>query len=115
MNWIAWVEYSYNTSFRSSLGTTPFEVVYGRPPPRLLTYCLGISKLDVVDIALQNRDEILRSLKQNLRNAQLKMKAYFNAKHRELEFQVGDKVLLKLPPCRQLCLAKRRHQKLLSR
>ncbi|KAF3676715.1 Type I inositol-1,4,5-trisphosphate 5-phosphatase CVP2 [Capsicum annuum] len=62
MDWLSWAEYSYNTSFPSSLKMTPFEVVYGRPPPRLLPYCPGISKLDAVDTALRSLDQILQQL-----------------------------------------------------
>jgi hypothetical protein len=35
--WLPWVEYCYNTSWHSSTKLTPFEVVYGVPPPRLLS------------------------------------------------------------------------------
>jgi hypothetical protein len=38
LKWLPWAEYCYNTSFQSALRATPFEVVYGRPPPTLLTY-----------------------------------------------------------------------------
>lgn len=33
--WLPWAEYCYNTGFQSSAGSTPFEVVYGIPPPVL--------------------------------------------------------------------------------
>jgi hypothetical protein len=33
VDWLSWVEYCYNTSFHMALRATPFEVVYGRPPP----------------------------------------------------------------------------------
>ncbi|WMV29738.1 hypothetical protein MTR67_023123 [Solanum verrucosum] len=115
MDWLSWAEYSSNTSFHSSLKMIPFEVVYGRPPPRLLPYSPGISKLDAVDIALRTRDQILQSLRQNLLHAQQRMKATFDSKHRHVEFQVGDRVLLKLQPYKQLSMGARHHQKLLPK
>jgi hypothetical protein len=41
VDWLSWAEYCYNTSFHIALRTTPFEVVYGRPPPLLLPYSFG--------------------------------------------------------------------------
>lgn len=38
VDWLPWVEYCYNTSFHSTLRTTPFQVVYGGPPPALAPY-----------------------------------------------------------------------------
>lgn len=50
INWFSWVEYCYNTNFHSSLKATPFEVVYGRPPPHLLSYCARSSLIDANEI-----------------------------------------------------------------
>lgn len=38
--WIPWAEFWYNITFHASTGTTPFEVVYGRPPPNIVHYLL---------------------------------------------------------------------------
>ncbi|KAA0048104.1 reverse transcriptase [Cucumis melo var. makuwa] len=38
IKWISWAEYWYNTTFQRALGMTPFQVVYGRKPPPLLSY-----------------------------------------------------------------------------
>lgn len=44
LQWLSWTEFCYNTGFQLSLRATPFEVVYGRPPPQLLSYCVVIQK-----------------------------------------------------------------------
>ena len=44
VRWVPCVEYCYNTSWHSTTKTTPFEAIYGRPPPNLLSYVPGIAK-----------------------------------------------------------------------
>lgn len=64
IDWLAWAD--YNTSFHSSLKTSPFEVVYGRTPPRFLSHSLGLSRIEAVDNALQCRDEMLTRVRARL-------------------------------------------------
>lgn len=112
LTWLPWAEFCYNTSFHTSLKATPFEIVYGRPPPQLLSYCPNSSRLESVDFALKDRDVVIADLRDRLLAAQQRMKAVFDASHRDVEFQVGDLVLLKLQPYRQLSLRAHSHKKL---
>jgi hypothetical protein len=48
------------------LKATPFEVVYGRSPPTMLSYCPGLVKLDVMDQELKTRDLVLQDLRNRL-------------------------------------------------
>jgi transposase InsO family protein len=41
LEWLPWAEYCYNTSYHSALKTTPFQVVYGQPPPGIPPYHTG--------------------------------------------------------------------------
>jgi transposase InsO family protein len=52
LDWLPWAEYCYNTAYHSSLRTTPFQVVYGWPPPALVPYTAGSSRTDAVDVLL---------------------------------------------------------------
>jgi hypothetical protein len=88
--WLSWAEYCYNTSYQSTLKTTPFEAVYGRAPPTLLSYQSGISKVAVVDRQLQERDLFLSEIRDRLLHAQQLMKRNFDGQHCDIEFQVGD-------------------------
>ncbi|KAL8154550.1 hypothetical protein AgCh_000060 [Apium graveolens] len=113
--WISWAEYCYNTSYHSSLKTTPFEVVYGRAPPRLLNYYSGLSRVEAVEQELKIRDQIVSGIRDRLLQAQDIMKNNYDKSHREVHFEVGDLVLLKLQPYRQLSLASNRNKKLSPR
>lgn len=46
---LPWAEYWYDTTFHQSLGTTPFQALYGRPPPTVIKYLVGASVVDEVD------------------------------------------------------------------
>ncbi|GJZ63641.1 transposon ty3-G gag-pol polyprotein [Tanacetum coccineum] len=106
-DWLPWAEFSYNTAVHSVTKMTPFEAVYGRPPPRLLTYVPGTSKVQAVEEFLLDRDKLLRDLRSNLLIARDRMKSKADSKRREVEFAVGDMVYLKLQPYRQTTVAVR--------
>lgn len=115
MDWLSWAESCYNTSFHSALRTTPFEVVYGRSPPILRTYYPGLTRLAYVDIELKQRDLVLSNLRDRLLQAQATMKHSYDASHHDVQFWIGDMVLLKLQPYRLLSLTARRNKKLSPR
>ncbi|KAK1628363.1 hypothetical protein QYE76_002678 [Lolium multiflorum] len=96
VDWLAWAEYCYNTSYHSALHATPFEVVYGRPPPAMLPYASGTARTETADDLLRTRDEILAEARQRLLQAQQLARKYYDAHHREAEFTVGDWVWLRL-------------------
>lgn len=112
VKWFAWAEYCYNTSWHSSIKTTPFEVVYGRPPPTLPSYIPGMTNVDAVEKQLMERDHVLKELKVSLQEVQSRMKKVYDQHHREREFEVGDWVYLKLQPFRQASISLRRNAKL---
>ncbi|CAA0831446.1 Uncharacterized mitochondrial protein AtMg00860, partial [Striga hermonthica] len=39
-NYLPWAEYWYNTTYHSSTKATPFELVYGRKPPTIVSYSI---------------------------------------------------------------------------
>jgi hypothetical protein len=70
-----WAEYWYNTAWHTSLGMTPFQAVYGRPPPTLTRYNHSPNDTLAVQKQLMERDRLLAQLKDNLKRAQQVMKA----------------------------------------
>ncbi|KAL4282753.1 hypothetical protein GQ457_16G010950 [Hibiscus cannabinus] len=112
LQFLPWAEYWYNTSYQSSAQMTPFEVLYGRPPPSISRYIHDSAGNSMVTTYMQQRDEVLALLKTNLSKAQNRMKLFADKHRRELIFQVGDWVYVKLQPYRQGSLRLQRHHKL---
>ena len=72
--------------------------MYGFPPPRLCDYIPGTTNLEAVDSFLQSRDQILALLKQNLVDAQARMKEQSDKHRSERSFQEGDWDYVRLQP-----------------
>ncbi|KAL4588404.1 hypothetical protein LXL04_001290 [Taraxacum kok-saghyz] len=113
--WIPWAEFWHNTSFHSTTNTTPFEIVYGRPPPTVFRYAPDEIKCPEVQLELQDRDEAIKQLKFHYARAQSRMKSAADKHRRNVEFEVGDWVFLKLRPHRQQTVIRRINQKLAAR
>lgn len=59
-------EWWYNTTFHSAIRGTPYEIVYGQPPPSHLPYLPGESSSIVVDRSMRKREELITLLKFHL-------------------------------------------------
>jgi hypothetical protein len=70
VDWLSWAEYCYNTSYHTALRATPFEVVYGQPPPPMLAYTPRTARTEAADAMLRSRDEIFVEARQRLLQSQ---------------------------------------------
>ncbi|GAU45110.1 hypothetical protein TSUD_183180 [Trifolium subterraneum] len=111
-NWISWSEYWFNTSFHTTTGQTPFEVVYGRAPPVLTRWIQGETRVEAVQRELVERDEAIRQLRQHLLRAQDRMKQQADKKMCERSFEIGEWVFVKLRAHRQQSIVSRINAKL---
>ena len=98
---LSWVEWSHNSSWNAGTGSTPFEITFGRKSFTFPEYIVGSSKLDVVDSSLVERDVVIQAIRKKLLKAQERMKRYADKKRKEVTFNCGEWVLVKLRPHRQ--------------
>lgn len=97
---LPWIELSHNTSWNAGTGTTPYEVTFGRKPFNFPEYITGTSNIEAVENLLVDRDATFQTIRKNLLKAQKVMKRQADSKRREVQYQMGDWVLLRLRPHR---------------
>ncbi|KAG8483504.1 hypothetical protein CXB51_022371 [Gossypium anomalum] len=110
--WLPLAEWWYNSSFHSSIQLTPYEALYGQPPPTHMPYLPGVSPVAVVDRSLQAKEAARKLLHFHLKRACAHMKHFADRHRSERSFSVGDLVYLRLQPYRQQTVRKVLNQKL---
>jgi hypothetical protein len=110
--WLSLAELWYNTSFHTSLQCSPFKALYGAE--KAMGMFPDILAVDHHDVAAMIREKHMFSnmLKTHLTRAQNSMKQQADNKRSKRNFQVGDKVLLKLQPYVQGFVVQRPYPKL---
>nr|GEZ86071.1 putative reverse transcriptase domain-containing protein [Tanacetum cinerariifolium] len=92
------VEFSYDNSYHASITAVPFEALYGRKS-RSLVYWTEVGGAQILGPELiQETIEKIVQIKQGMQAARDRQKSYADLKHKPMEFQVGDKVMLKVSP-----------------
>jgi hypothetical protein len=80
-----------------------FEMLYGRRCRTPLFQSETGERKNFRPDILQEAEKQVRMMRENLRGTQSRQKSYVNHRRRELSFEVGDFVYLKVSPMRGLC------------
>ncbi|GJZ64393.1 putative reverse transcriptase domain-containing protein [Tanacetum coccineum] len=92
------VEFSYNNSYHASIKAAPFEALYGRKCRSPVCWSeVGDSQLTGPEMIRETTEKIAQ-IKNRLLTARSRQKSYADVRRRPLEFDVGDKVMLKVSP-----------------
>ena len=92
------IEFSYNNSYHSSISMEPFEALYGRRCSSLVGWFeVGNSSLIRLDIIYKviEKDWVI---KYRLKTTYSWQKSYADNIRRDLDFEIGDHVYLKISP-----------------
>ncbi|GJU85466.1 putative reverse transcriptase domain-containing protein [Tanacetum coccineum] len=92
------VEFSYNNSYHTSIKAAPFEALYGRKCRSPVCWAeVGDAQLTGPAIIHETTEKIVQ-IKSRIQAARDRQKSYANIRRKPLEFQVGDRVMLKVSP-----------------
>nr|GEW23629.1 putative reverse transcriptase domain, ribonuclease H-like domain, aspartic peptidase domain protein [Tanacetum cinerariifolium] len=92
------VKFSYNNSYHASIKAAPFEALYGQKCRSPICWSeVGDSQLTGSELIRETNEKIVQ-IKNRLLTARSRQKSYADVRRRPLEFNVGDKVMLKVSP-----------------
>ncbi|GJZ88506.1 putative reverse transcriptase domain-containing protein [Tanacetum coccineum] len=90
------VEFSYNNSYHASIKAAPFEALYGRKCHSPVCWAeVGEVQLTGPEIVQETTEKVIQ-IKKRIQVARDRQKSYADLKHKPMEFQVGDRVMLKV-------------------
>nr|GEW75909.1 putative reverse transcriptase domain-containing protein [Tanacetum cinerariifolium] len=96
------VEFSYNNSYHASIKSAPFEALYGRKCRSPVCWAeVGDAQLTSPELIHETIEKIVQ-IKQRIQAARDRQKSYTDVRRKPLELQVGDRVVLKVSPWKEL-------------
>ena len=99
------VEFTYNNSYHSSIQMAPYKTLYGRKH-RSLIYWDEVGEKKILHpttiLWMEDAQEKIKLICQRLQTAQNRQKSYADNRKKDLKFEVGDHVFLKITPLRSV-------------
>lgn len=91
-------KFSYNNSYHASIKAAPFEVLYGRKCRSPVCWAeVGDSQPTGPELILETTEKVVQ-IRERLQAERDRQKSYADKRRKPLEFQVGDRVMLKVSP-----------------
>ncbi|GJX19804.1 putative reverse transcriptase domain-containing protein [Tanacetum coccineum] len=92
------VEFSYNNSYHASIKAAPFEALYDQKCRSPFCWAeVGQVQLTGPEIVQETTKKVIQ-IKQRVQAARDRQKSYVDLKRKPMEFQVGNRVMLKVSP-----------------
>ncbi|KAA3470270.1 DNA/RNA polymerases superfamily protein [Gossypium australe] len=96
------IEFAYNNSYQSSIKMAPYEALYGRKC-RTPLYWTDLSEKKILGVDLiREIEKKVNVIRDSLKATSDQQKSYADLKQKEIEFQFGDKVFLKVSPWKKV-------------
>src|ERR1051325_1040388 len=92
------IEFTYNNNFHASIGMAPFEALYGRRCRTPLCWHESGESVVLGPELVRETTEAVKMIREKMRISQSRQKSYHDKRRKDLEFQEGDHVFLRVTP-----------------
>lgn len=93
-------EFAYNNSYQATIEMAPYEALYGRKCRSPVHWDEAGERKYLGPELVEQATEAIKNIRERMKTAQSRQKSYADRRRRPLEFEVGDKVFLKISPAR---------------
>ena len=92
------MEFAYNNSYQASIDMAPFEALYSRKCRTPVCWDKAGERRLVGPELVQITSEKVKVVRDNLKIARDRQGSYADNRRRDLQFEIGDRVFLKISP-----------------
>ena len=96
------VEFVYNNSFQSSIGMAPYEALYGRKCRTPLCWTELSERKVIGPDLIREIEEKVKIIREKLKVATDRQKSYADMKRKDIRYEIGEKVFLKVSPWKKV-------------
>ena len=100
--YIPLMEFAYNNSYQSSIVMAPYEALYGRRCRTHMCWTEMNEHKIIGPELVKDTEEKVQIIQQRLKAACDRQRSYANLKRKDIEYEVEDKVFLKVSPWKKI-------------
>ncbi|KZV55637.1 hypothetical protein F511_27317 [Dorcoceras hygrometricum] len=92
------VEFAYNNSYQASIEMAPYEALYGRKCRSPIHWDYVSERTEIGPDIIEQTSESIKRIRDRMKTAHIRQKSYADSHRRDLNFEIGDHVFLKVAP-----------------
>ena len=93
-------EFAYNNSYQATIEMAPYKALYGRKCRSPVHWDEAEERKYLGPELVEQATEAIKNIRERMKTAQSRQKSYADRRRCPLEFEVRDKVFLKISPAR---------------
>ena len=93
-------EFAYNNSYQATIELAPYEAMYEKMCRSPVHWDKARERKYLSLELVEQATDTIKNIRERMKTAQSRQKSYADRRRRPLEFEVGDKVFLKISPAR---------------
>ena len=92
------MEFAYNNSYQANIEMAPFEALYGKKKKTPVCWDEVGERRPVGPELVQGTSEKVKVVRDNLKTARDRQRSYADNRRRDLQFEIDDRIFLKISP-----------------